>query len=134
MSFDYLQTAQEAHDTLIEFGGAEPGVRVRMVTSATYDRENSKATPSGVAEFHGVGLVFEYALKDSGNTVEQGSLIRAGDKQLYLSPLDVEGVAIPVPLDGGKCVAPDGITYTMKNIKPLAPSGIACLYEITLRR
>ncbi len=132
--FDSAATALDAHAALVDAGGADPGVWIKMESSPVFDKATRTATPGAVVEYHGVGLVFDYDFRTSGANTMGSSLIQAGDRQLYLSTFDVDGAPVATPIDGGKCTAPDGTLYTMHNVKNLAPAGVPILYEVTLRR
>lgn len=134
MSFDYFESAQDALATLIDFNGAEPGVRLTRTPKAEYDKTLGKTVSGAPVVTLGVGLVFDYGLHASGAGTVGGSLIVAGDRQLYLAALTVDGVAIPQPVKGDKALAPDGIEYNVENVKSLAPAGVPVLYDIQLRR
>lgn len=132
--FDYLATAQDALDVLLEFGGATPGALFTRTTPGAYDTGTRTTGEPTTTTTAGVALAFDYEFKDSGAATEGGSLIRAGDKRLYLAALSALGAAIAAPRKGDACRAPDGLTYAVENVKTLAPTGVAILYDVQLRR
>lgn len=134
MSFDYFESARDALATLVDFGGAEPGVTLTRTPKAEYDRTTGKTVAADPVVTLGVGLVFDYGLHASGTGTVGSSLIAAGDRQLYLASLTVAGVEIPAPLKNDKCVAPDGVEYNVESVKTLAPAGVPVLYDVQLRR
>lgn len=135
MAFDWGATAQDTLEALVDAGGAEPGVTLTRTPKGAYDPALGEAAPSGAPIVtRGVGLTFDYGLQNSGAGTSGGSLIQAGDRQLLLSSLTAAGVAIPLPVKGDSCLAPDGVTYNVENVKTLAPAGVAVLYELQLRR
>ena len=136
MSFDYLESAQEALALLIDFGppGVVPLVTLTRTPKGVYDRTTGQ-TPLGTPVITlGVGLAFDYGLHASGAGTAGGSLIAAGDRQLYLAALDVDSVAIAQPLKNDKAVPLDGVEYNVESVKVLSPAGIPVLYELQLRR
>ena len=70
-----------------------------------------------------IGLVFDY-----GNKNIDGTLIKAGDRQLYLSPT---GITTPEVDD---TVTIGAGTYTITMVKSLNPAGTTLLYECNIRR
>lgn len=131
---DYAATALEALDALVEAGGASPGVTLTRTPAGVYDRTTSKVAPGAPVTTAGVGLVFDYELQAAGAGAVEGTLIRDGDKRLLLAAVDAAGVAIPAPVKGDACVAPDGLRYGVELVKTIAPAGVAVLYDVTLRR
>jgi hypothetical protein len=134
VSFDWVSTAQQAHDALVDAGGAEPGVVLTHPATGGYDKATSTVVPGAPVTARGVGLVFDYDFRDSGAAVNGNTLVRAGDRRLYLSPFDQDGADVRPPEHGDKCLAPDGMTYNVESVKTLAPAGVAVLYDVLLRR
>ncbi len=129
---NYGETAQQVLEALQAAAGDDGDASVVITRTTPTPRGSSDAATT--ATTNGVGLVFEYNRVNSGDGVHPGTEILAGDKQLLLAALDANGVAITLPKKGDKCLAPDGITYNVENVKPLAPSGVAVLYDVNLRK
>jgi hypothetical protein len=134
VAFDWVETAQQAHAALVDAGGDDPGVTLTHTAVAEYDKATSTTTPGAVTTTAGVGLVFDYEFRDSGASTHAGTLVRAGDRRLYLSPLDASLAAIRPPEHGDKCLGPDGLTYNVESVKTLSPAGVPLLYDLLLRR
>lgn len=136
MSFDYAQSAQDALGLLTDFGigGVPPLVTLTRQAKGDYDPTLGRVPDLPPLVTLGVGLAFDYGLHASGAGTSGGSLILAGDRQLYLAALTADGVAIPEPAKNDKAVPLDGITYNVESVKILAPAGVVVLYELQLRR
>jgi hypothetical protein len=123
MSF-YGDLAITADELLGEFG--QP-VTIRRQTAGGYDPETGSASITTADEL-GNGAVFDFGLHQSGAEFAAGSLIVAGDKQLYLSPV---GVSVPRP---GDLAIIGAETWSIVSVKSTAPAGIAVLFECQLRK
>ena len=77
MSFDYSELAATALELLTEFGG---DVTRRSYTAGVYDPATGLVTPT-TADTTRQGALFDFG---AGKTLERGTLIQAGDKQLLL--------------------------------------------------
>lgn len=76
----------------------------------------------------GFGAVFDY-----GTRSIDGTLIRAGDKQLLLSALDASGVALTAPCLGDT-VTIGGVVYVLvEPLKTISPAGTVVMYECNIR-
>lgn len=126
MAFDSFQTAQDALEALQEFAPS-----VFTWTPAPTDGGPDAATPDPVTA-SAYSVLLDYNYKQIGT--QPDSLIRAGDKNLLVAAIDVNGLAMPEPPPESECVAADGVTYIVKNCKPLAPAGVAVLYDVQLRK
>lgn len=98
--------------------------------AGTYDPAAGGGTPT-ITTTAAIGATFAYS---NGATTREGSLIQQGDLQAFVAALDLSGNPLPAPVKPDTCLAPDGHTYTVESVKALAPTGIAVLYEIQLRR
>lgn len=64
-----------------------------------------------------------------------GTLIKAGDKKLILSPQTAAGATVTAPTEGDTVTfAGDADPWTIKSVEPLSPGGTALLYTLQLRR
>lgn len=117
--FDYASVASTV-DAQLRFFGQE--VTLKYKRSGEYNPETG-AVPIIETVQAAVGLVFDY-----GNKNIDGTLIKAGDKQLYLSPA---GITAPEVDD---LVIVGGITYTITMVKGLNPAGTVLLYECNIRQ
>lgn len=118
MSF-YDDMAATATELLTEFG--LPLTLTRQ-SAGSYDPATGSATITTSTQ-PAVGLVMSW---NSG--VIDGSMIKAGDKQLLLS---ATGITAPVL---GDTVTFDGVVHTLVDpLKPLSPAGVVVLYECNIR-
>jgi hypothetical protein len=131
MDFDYPESAQDALELLVDFGGAEPGLAFTRTTRGGFDPATGGGATAAMT-FQGVGLIFAYT--DKGGTTAAGSTVKAGDQKAYVAALTVDGQALPAPAKPDRVLAPDGITYTVENVDALAPAGQVVLYELHLVR
>lgn len=117
--FDYAGVASIV-DTQLRFFGQE--VTLKYKRSGDYNPATGTVTVTETIQA-AAGIVFDY-----GNKNIDGTLIKAGDKQLYLSP---SGITAPEVND---TAVVEGVTYTIAMVKSLSPSGTPTLYECTIRR
>lgn len=127
MSYDYLESAQEALEALQEYGAP---CTLTWTPAPDSDAPNA-ATPDPLV-VSAYGVVLDYAAKMIGT--QPDSLIQAGDRQVLLGVFDIDGAAVPKPPAEAQIIAPDGLLYTVKGCKPLAPAGVAVLYDLNVRR
>lgn len=134
-NFDYIETAQDALDVLADVGALTTVTSTPAPAVDDYDPSTGGAAaapdPVVVTAF---GAIFDYTKLDLGN--QPDARIRAGDRQLLLAALDVNGAPVPeaaLPIDAA-VVGPDGAPYIIKGVKPLAPAGVAVLFDINARR
>ncbi len=81
------------------------------------------------------GVVLEYSsFIRSGVRNEPGTLITAGDKQLLLSAIGIDGLLLSAPpkADDTATLA-NGTVYTITTDAPLSPSGIDVIYDCNIR-
>jgi hypothetical protein len=119
VTFDYGKAAATSLRLLTNFGQA--------VTRTTYtDGTMNQATgvvAVSTATSSRIGALFDLA---SGTTTMRGTLVNAGDKELYL---DAESaVAITDHYTIG------GIEYTVLSFEEVKPAATAVLYMLHLRR
>lgn len=130
MAFDYLQTAQDAAEAILDVGAL---ITLSWVVPVVYDPANPAAAANPPISVTAAGVVLPYASNKIGT--QPDSLIRAGDQQLLLAALDAAGAPITEapPVDALAYLA-DGTTWKVKNPVALAPAGSVVLFDITLRR
>lgn len=63
-----------------------------------------------------------------------GTLVRAGDKKLILSPKVSSGASVTAPDTTDTVTFADGSVWTVKAVEPLSPGGTALIYTLQLRR
>ncbi len=121
MSFDYAAIAKDADATIREFGASATLRRIAS-DSATYNPATGVATQPATSPQKCVAVVFAYPQK-----MIDGSLIRQGDSQAYVSTVGITAPIVGDQLDW------QGTILTVMNVKPLAPAGVQVLYELQLR-
>lgn len=126
-AFDYVTTAREARDSL-----KEAGAIVDLIwTPAPVSDAPDAATPAEVTH-RAYGAVLPYNFREVG--AQPDSLIKAGDQNLLLAALDLQGRPLPEPPFDAVVVLVDGSRHRVKAGKPLAPAGVPVLFDITIRR
>lgn len=124
MSFDYARPAATVTRLIERFGA---GSTLTTVTAGTMDPATGEMT-GGTTTTRAVKVaVFDFEGRQEGAQFAPGTLILAGDKQVYMA---VPSVA-PAP---GDTLLWEGVTYRVVACKKLAPSGVAVMYELLVRR
>ena len=95
-------------------------------SAGTYGVSNATATVTTTTQTV-YGAVFPYADKNI-----DGTLIKAGDKQLLLAALDAAGAALTAPVVNDT-VTIDSVVYTITQIKPLSPAGTTVIFDCNIR-
>lgn len=125
MTYDYAEDSVVADEILIEFGQA---ITLTRSTVATYNPTTGTAAVTTTTQSTR-GAIFDYGTKEI-----DGVLIKRDDQQLLLSTKNTAGTALTAPEIDESTVTIGGVVYTIKNIKIIAPGGIAVLYDCVLRR
>lgn len=119
MSF-YSEMAEVADDLITEFGQT---VTHKVQSASTYDPDTGASTLTYVdSTGHGCIVEFDKELID-------GSSVRVGDKLCLLSP-----AGISEPKLGDLIVIGAETWNVVPPVSVVAPAGIACLYEVQLRK
>lgn len=121
MAFNYAATAATA-DRLIKRFGTSATLRRTISDAAAYDPATGTVAAPAAVDTVCSAVVIDYDQK-----MIDGTLIRAGDKRVYMS---VIGVGLPLAAD---LFVWQTVTYTVMTVKPLAPAGVGVLYEIQAR-
>jgi hypothetical protein len=96
-------------------------------TPGTYNTSTGAVTVT-TATSYAYGAIFDY-----GNKSIDGTLIKSGDKQLLLSAYSTTtGTLLTAPVVNDK-VTVAGITYTITQIKTVAPGGTTVIYDCNIR-
>ena len=119
MSF-YAEMASVAHELITEFGQK---VTHKVQSGTAYDPETGASVVSYV-DSSGHGCVVDFD-KD----VIDGTKVRVGDKLCLLSP-----IGVTEPKDGDLIVIGVETWNVVPPVMVVAPAGIACLYEVQLRK
>jgi hypothetical protein len=125
----YASSIQSAARILARKGGP---VSLTIQAAGEYDPDTSSAEVTETT-YAGRGALFEYGLISSGRQKAPDSDVQAGDKEMILSALQDNGSPMPRPIPEVTSVAaPDGVTYTVRNVKALEPDGTPIFYELHL--
>ena len=117
--------SKTALNMLTKYGGYSTLV---SNTYSSYDDSTSIAAKV-TKKYQVKTLAFDYLTKHSGSTADANSLIRAGDKQIFLLP----SVA-PAPVAVVDSLIHNGRVYNIVFVKDLNPSGSkSILYELFVR-
>jgi hypothetical protein len=109
------------------FKGKGQAITLTRQSAGTYDPATGTATVTTSTQT-GWGAVFDYGTKQI-----DGTLIKAGDKQLLLSALNAAGTALTAP-ELNDTVTIGGVVYTLvQPLKTLSPAGTTVLFEVNLR-
>lgn len=96
---------------------------------STYDPETS-TTVSSVKSYPIRVLAFDYIQRLSGMTVQDGTLIKTGDKQVFIKP----DSKVPTPRIGVDKITFEGRNWTVLALKAHNPSGtMPYVYEAYVR-
>lgn len=120
MSFDYAELAATALELLTEFGG---DVTRRSYTAGVYDPATGLTTPT-TADTTRQGALFDFG---AGKTLERGTLIQAGDKQMLL-----DATAAVSPQD--HFIDAGGTEYVIVSIGEIKPASTVVIYDLHLRK
>jgi hypothetical protein len=120
---DYAKTAARADQSLRRKGGI---VVLHQVVTGAYD-PNLGAAPVTTSEYEGTGFKINYKAEDI-----DGTLIKVGDLQLLLSPLQRNSVKMPLPISGDQLVIGASV-YTVGMVADLQPTDTSVLYTLQLR-
>jgi hypothetical protein len=98
------------------------------VTAGTYNPATGAMTGTTTSTQTAYGAIFDYGAKQI-----DGTLIKAGDKQVLISAFKSDGSALTAPVLGDT-VSIGGVVYTLvEPLKTVGPAGITVIYEANLR-
>lgn len=131
MSAFYDDLQLTADELLTEFGQAV--TLTNTGAAATYDPATGATSGSGSTTQNAIGAVLEYStFIRQGVRNEASSLIRAGDRQLLLSPFAADGTALTAP-SVDDTVTVGAVTYTLTAVATNAPAGTVVYYDCNIR-
>ena len=125
----YSRMQQTANKLLIGKGQA---ITLTNVAPGVYDPATGQTAAATTTVQTGTGTIMDYDIKQAGIFNSPGSLIREGDKQLLLSALNTAGAELTAP-DIGDIVVGSGTTFTVEQVKSIAPAGTVVMFDINLR-
>jgi hypothetical protein len=117
--FDYARMEATAQRLINKFGQDAIIRRVTVSGGTAYDPTSGTTTTT---DYAAIIVVMKYTLNEI-----DGTLIKAGDKKVYLST-DIQSV----PLLSDKLVIGSDV-HSIESILPLNPAGTTLLYEIQAR-
>lgn len=120
---DYAKKARETDDKLRKKGGT---VTLRRIVLGEDDPETGKPART-VTDYSAAGVKLNY----SADRID-GTLIQSGDQELYLSPLQLNGQALPEPTVGDLVLAGSAM-FAIKSVGKLEPVDVPVLYTLQLR-
>lgn len=107
-------------------GGKGLEMVLRKTVTGEYDPDSS-SSPITVTEYNGSAFRDTYELKNI-----DGSLIRRGDVKLLVSPVQIDGAALPGPFENDQ-IDFDGVTYTVVASDPWNYAGLSVGFEVQAR-
>jgi len=108
--------------------GKGQSLTLTRITAGTYDPATGGMTGATTSTQSAYGAIFDYGAKQI-----DGTLIKAGDKQLLLSAFKTDGAALTAPVLGDT-VSIGGVTYTLvEPLKEVNPAGTVVLFDVNLR-
>ena len=114
-------------------GKGQPVIITKPQAAGTYDPTTGAVTNATPTTQTGSGVVFPYTtFIRSGIKDEAGSLIRAGDQQLLLSPFAADGTPLTPP-EANDQAQIGSTTYTITSVSRTAPAGTPIYYECNIR-
>ncbi len=121
---DYAKAAARADASLRRKGGL---VTLCREVPGEYDPATGGPGAGTVAEYDGTGVKLNYNQDDV-----DGTLIKQGDQQLLLSPLQRGGSPMPTPTTSDTVLIGAKV-YTIANVIDLQPTDTSVLYTLQLR-
>jgi len=124
MSF-YARMQKTANRMLV---GKGQTVTITHVVPGVYDPATGLVTNTTTVQT-GTGAIMDWNARQI-----DGSLIKIGDRQLLLSPLNTAGAALMAPALGDTVTDAAGVVYTLvAPLKVLSPAGTVVLYDCNMR-
>lgn len=121
---DYTKAAARADASLRRKGGV---VTLRHEVPGEYDPGTGGPATGIITVFDGTGVKLNYNQDDI-----DGTLIKQGDQQLLLSPLQRDGTLMPLPVSGDRVLI-GAKTFTVQSVVDLQPTDTSLLYTLQLR-
>lgn len=121
---DYTKAAARADASLRRKGGV---VVLRREVPGEYDPDIGGPAAGTATEYAGTGVKLNYQQDDI-----DGTLIKQGDQQLLLSPLQRDGALMPVPTTAD-LVLIGAKVYSIANVVDLQPTDTSLLFTLQLR-
>jgi hypothetical protein len=123
VTYDYTRSANTARRLLTKFGRTIQHV---AVTEGTYNPETSTSTDTTVST-DVKAADFDFDDKSGGQMYQESGLVKVGDRYALVAP-DVAEITTSDTL------IIDGVTWTIKGVKKLAPAGVLVMWECHIRK
>ena len=108
--------------------GKGQSLTLTKITAGTYNPATGGFTGAGTSTQTAYGTILDYGAKQI-----DGTLIKAGDKQLLLSAVKTDGTALTAPVLGDT-VTISSVVYTLvEPLKEVNPAGTPVLFDCNLR-
>ena len=108
--------------------GKGQSITLTKITAGTYNPATGGFTGASTSTQTAYGAVFDYGTKQI-----DGTLIKAGDKQILLSAFKTSGAALTAPVLGDT-VTIGGVSFTLvEPLKEVNPAGTVVMYECNAR-
>lgn len=124
---DYAQDARDADDALREDG---------QLLTLTYKQPGTyvggQVVPGMPIIKRAWGIETGVTAHDLGVGTINGTLIKSGDRKIFMSALDDTGAAL-AQMKVDDLVLAGGVLYTVKNVDKVAPGGIVVLWQLVAR-
>jgi hypothetical protein len=121
MSYD-----QDARDADAAFRA--DGQLIRLTSKIKGPYANG-SVPIITTESNAWGIDTAVSTHAVGTTTQAGTLVAAGDRKLIISALTDSGALLPEPKHGDLAQVGAKL-YTVRNVDPLSPGGVAVLHNL----
>lgn len=125
---DYSKERADADKSLRDAGFL---VTLRRTVAGAYDPVAGTETQT-VTDYSAWAVKFDYNSPIGKQSLEPGSVVKPGDKQLLLSALQANGQLLPA-LQPTDLILAGGVTYAVVNPGTIAPTDMIIMYDLQLR-
>lgn len=125
---DYTKDRADADKAIREAGFI---VTLRRTVTGPYDPVAGTETQT-VTDYSVWGVKFDYNNLSGRQSLDPGSIVKPGDKQMLLSALQANGQPTPALIATDKIIAA-GVTYSIVNPGTVAPNEQVILYDLQVR-
>lgn len=108
-------------------GGKGLALTLTKTTAGAYNPATGSSTNT-TASYSGSGFRSEYELNDV-----DGILIKQGDVEILVSPLQISGSDMPAPATGDT-ITFDGVIYSVMSVQPWNFAGLAVGFQVQARK
>lgn len=120
---DYAKKARDTDAKLRKKGGT---VTLRRIVLGDDDPDTGKPDRDEL-NYTAAGVKLNY----SADRID-GTLIQSGDQELYLSPLQLNGQALPAPT-AGDLILIAGVQYAIGTVQKIEPVDVPVLFIVQLK-